>query len=393
MKMTKKSILKRFISAGITMVISAGVFATPAYAANELINEPYEYPVLPGTEEWFEMKTFPEKIEACKIPEAKAEAMSTEALVETILNHPLWPLYFCYEMDTVYDMYRDDLIVALSELETRNDADELLLETYEADQVAPMAVYDADTFETSSKSDYLEILLAQPVFYDDLSENQLTVLDETVAEKADIRRTNSEYTETSVFYSILDAQQNSTVSLMSTAATVYTPKGHSVSVVRNNYPASSPSETTAHKNKVSPYFAVTLKSGYPHNRNYNCHSYAWYSQLASNPYWMPDPSAYWEDGSYVKTTPAIGSVPANNLRGFFKTGSNKDTWHSVIVIGRYAGTLNPYSQNLNMSMVQSKWGEGPVYVHGLLDHPWCTNETRDGIDIPSCTNYSLTFYK
>lgn len=71
MKKTKKSILKRFISAGITMVISAGVFATPAYAANELINEPYEYPVVPGTEEWFEMKTFPEKIEACKFPKPK----------------------------------------------------------------------------------------------------------------------------------------------------------------------------------------------------------------------------------------------------------------------------------------------------------------------------------
>ena len=109
-------------------------------------------------------------------------------------------------MDSVYDIYRDDLIAALQELETRDDADKLLLERYQADQVAPMAVYDADTFETSSKSDYLEILLAQPVFYDNLNEAQLTVLDEVVAQKASIREASDDYTESSIFYSILNAQ-------------------------------------------------------------------------------------------------------------------------------------------------------------------------------------------
>ncbi len=311
------------------------------------------------------------------------------SLVETILKHPLWPLYFCYEMDSVYDIYRNDLIAALQELETRDDADKLLLERYQADQVAPMAVYDADTFETSSKSDYLEILLAQPVFYDNLNEAQLTVLDEVVAQKASIREASDDYTESSIFYSILNAQQNDMTPTPYGYATVYTPKGRSVTVETNKYPYDA-SATSDYHNRIGKYFSVQQKSGYPANGKYNCHSYAWYSQMASNPYWMPDPSPYWEDGSYVKTTPAIGSVPANNLKGFFKTGSNKDTWHSVIVIGRYLGTLNPYSQNLNLCMVQSKWSWGPVYTHHLLDHPWCTNK---GPGTPDCSSYNLTFYK
>lgn len=385
----KHSMFKRLLAGGLSAILSAGLLATPVFAADDLVNTPYEYPIVPGTPEWFEMKSFPEKIEACKIPEDKAKSMSTEALTETILNHPLWPLYFCYEMDSVYDIYRDDLIAALQELETRDDADELLLERYQADQVAPMAVYDAETFETSSKSDYLEILLAQPVFYDNLNEAQLTTLDETVAQKAAIRKASDDYTENSVFYSILDAQQNDMTPTPYGYATVYTPKGHSVTVETNKYPYDA-SATSDYHNSIGKYFSVQQKPGYPANGKYNCHSYAWYSMSSSNPYWMPDPSPYWEDGSYVKTTPAIGGVPANNLRGFFKTGSDKDTWHSVVVVGRYSGSINPYSQNYNLCKVESKWGWGPVYIHYLLDHPWCTNKCPS---TPDCSNYSLTFYK
>lgn len=386
----KHSMFKRLLAGGLSAILSAGLLATPVFAADDLVNTPYEYPIVPGTPEWFEMKSFPEKIEACKIPEDKAKSMSTEALTETILNHPLWPLYFCYEMDSVYDIYRDDLIAALQELETRDDADELLLERYQADQVAPMAVYDAETFETSSKSDYLEILLAQPVFYDNLNEAQLTTLDETVAQKAAIRKASDDYTENSVFYSILDAQQNGAISSRGVSATVYTPKGHPVSVRIEDKETNL--DTQKYTEKMRKYF-TNLVVDQDANYKYNCHSYAWYSMLPSNPYWMDDPSIYWGDGSYVKTTPAIGSVPANNLRGFFKTGSDKRTWHSVVVVGRYSGSINPYSQNLNLCKVKSKWGKGPTYIHYLLDHPWCRKTSIPGEYFPDCSNYSLTFYR
>ena len=35
----------------------------------------------------------------------------------------------------------------------------------------------------------------------------------------------------------------------------------------------------------------------PSSSKYNCHSYAWYMQSTSNPYWMNDPSSYYTDWS------------------------------------------------------------------------------------------------
>lgn len=383
MKKTKKSILKRFISAGITMVISAGVFATPAYAANELINEPYEYPIVQGTEEWAALMSFPEKIEACKIPEGKIEAMSTEALIETILNHPLWPIYIAYEKDDVYDIYRDKIINALPELESREDADELLLKVYQQDRVGRISAYNA-TDKNASKSEFLEVLLAEPVFYDDLSNSELVTLDVVAAEKAEVREKSPEiYPTASVFYSVLQAKQQATTRA---STYVYTPRGTAVSVVRNNYPYSSTDDNYYYSLYRPTFPSIVQKSGYTTNANYNCHSYAWYSTSKTNPYWMDDPRPYMNDGSYRVVYPANGTVPATGLRVFFNSGTSKRTWHSVIVVGSYG---NPSSgQNYNLCKVESKWGEAPVYIHRLLDHPWTVNFS--GVD---CRNYDMTFYQ
>ena len=53
------------------------------------ITEAYEYPVVPGMEEWKKLKSLPEMAEACQIPEDILDSMTTEALMqfsEFILN-------------------------------------------------------------------------------------------------------------------------------------------------------------------------------------------------------------------------------------------------------------------------------------------------------------------
>ena len=40
---------------------------------------------------------------------------------------------------------------------------------------------------------------------------------------------------------------------------------------------------------------------------YNCHSYAWYMQSTSNPYWIPNPYRYYEDGTYEEVS-GIGDI-------------------------------------------------------------------------------------
>ena len=44
------------------------------------IDEPYEYPVVPGTEEWVALDTFEEKLELSQIPDEILQEMTTELL-------------------------------------------------------------------------------------------------------------------------------------------------------------------------------------------------------------------------------------------------------------------------------------------------------------------------
>lgn len=53
------------------------------------INEPYVYPILPGTKEWENFKSKSEMMDACQIPSEIVSAMSTEALTLSVINHPL----------------------------------------------------------------------------------------------------------------------------------------------------------------------------------------------------------------------------------------------------------------------------------------------------------------
>lgn len=53
------------------------------------INEPYTYPILPGTKEWENFNSKDEMMAACQIPSEIVDSMSTEALTLSVINHPL----------------------------------------------------------------------------------------------------------------------------------------------------------------------------------------------------------------------------------------------------------------------------------------------------------------
>lgn len=54
-----------------------------------IITEPYEYPVVPGTDEWKTFTTHEQMIQACQIPESILKRMTTEALLLTVMDFPL----------------------------------------------------------------------------------------------------------------------------------------------------------------------------------------------------------------------------------------------------------------------------------------------------------------
>lgn len=54
------------------------------------INSSYNFPVRPGTEEWKKLKSGDEMAAVCNIPEAVLKNLSTQALVNTCLDYPLF---------------------------------------------------------------------------------------------------------------------------------------------------------------------------------------------------------------------------------------------------------------------------------------------------------------
>lgn len=96
---------------------------------------------------------------------------------------------------------------------------------------------------------------------------------------------------------------------------------------------------------MSQYPNITAE-GLP-TRKYNCHSYAWYSQSQSNPYWMNSAASYINDGSYIKSNNATGH----------KVYYNK---------GEHSGIMRAGGK------VISKWGQLGLYLHSLSDCPYST---------------------
>jgi len=117
-------------------------------------------------------------------------------------------------------------------------------------------------------------------------------------------------------------------------------------------------EEIKYKNELalSLYPNATLLSD--STSNYNCHSYAWYSDSTSNIYWMSNPSAYMTDGSYTQYTGApVAAAPG--YRMYYNYGD-----HSAIIY--VAGPVPSYSD----ITVISKWGPGPLMMHKASDSPY-----------------------
>lgn len=64
--------------------------------AEASMDEPYQYPITPADEAWADFKTSQEMYDACQIPDGVLTRMTTEALLETVLNYPFLGTYKCY---------------------------------------------------------------------------------------------------------------------------------------------------------------------------------------------------------------------------------------------------------------------------------------------------------
>ena len=64
----------------------------------------YDYPIVPGTQEWENLSTHEDMLNAVQVPEALLKEMSTEEVVTTVLENPMIIDIYAYE--TVGDGYK-----------------------------------------------------------------------------------------------------------------------------------------------------------------------------------------------------------------------------------------------------------------------------------------------
>lgn len=81
--------LKKVIISFICMLTISVVILPGLSCSGDVINEPYDYPMKPGTPEWKAFTSHNEMLQACQIPEQIIKRLTTPALVETVLTYPL----------------------------------------------------------------------------------------------------------------------------------------------------------------------------------------------------------------------------------------------------------------------------------------------------------------
>ncbi len=300
--------LKRLLLLTLSIMM---IFSLPAFASDTkadesyTITEAYQYPIVPGMPEWSQFNSLDEMIEACKIPKDILRNMSTDALIETVINYPLAINMLAFDspqdgFDSV-DSYFD----GLQELRNRPDA------------MQKMNLYTTK-ISTMKNFEQLDSVIASIIFENLKFQNKIEG-----------------------------------IGLASTIHYNYTPKGSKIQLIYN-FTWADHGVTAAAADKAND----NMKKTYPNaaslreeNPAYNCHSYAWYSTSTGNMYWLNNSyaSMYMSDGSYSKTSsPSNGSKvwygSADHSAIYVNSSSVISKW-GALGLFQHSVSYCPYSSN------------------------------------------------
>jgi len=144
----------------------------------------YYFPIKPGSAEWANFRSHAEMLEVCQVPESILKTMSTEGLVETVLNYPLRIDTFAYnDPQTGFDAVATQFN-GIKELLNREDAATELLAQY---KTLDLSVANKD-WEPKDRGEYTlgtvaftEILMAQYEIINKMTEiERINVLSEAI---------------------------------------------------------------------------------------------------------------------------------------------------------------------------------------------------------------------
>lgn len=96
------------------------------------IDIPYEYPYVPGTQEWIDLGSTQARRKASQVPDEVLEHMTTHALLLTVLNYPFRSDMYCFDtLEMGYHAFQKQCN-SLQEFERRPDYLDVLSQYCEA---------------------------------------------------------------------------------------------------------------------------------------------------------------------------------------------------------------------------------------------------------------------
>lgn len=291
-------------------ILTSAVSATETSSVT-LSTKAHIFEVLPGSDKWKSMSP-KERYASCEVSNSEVKNMTTDALIETILNYPYFINIYAYDSIETGIAHVSEYFPGIAELETREDA-ATVLSTYQPNTRSATLTPDLQSMGIKTLSNHIATV------------------------------------------------KSSSISPRTSHSAVTTPNGTSVatlygvdwSVHARESGISSLSEAISISNQYLATYpsAIIIRDPSP---SYNCHSYAWYS-TSPNQHWMNDPSAYITDGSYVARTAAVGNKVTYKTNGIYD--------HSGITI---SASSTPVT-------VSSKWGCLAVFSHDVDDCPYTGN--------------------
>ncbi len=306
-----------------------------------------------------------ERGEMVQLPAYLVDRLTTDALVEAVLDYP----FFCdvYAFDDV--QVGVDLMMehfnGVQELADRDDVASVLLDKYCDEEVLTDASADSDVLRLTN----MEILMSQDFVTTKFSKKEKCKFVKTVASKMEEKIASPVYGEytNGLLFDLLENNSADSALLSDMAEArdrgyssyVTTPNGTQVPTIANDTEPLTQAQINSYDASCASAYpnAVKLRSA---SKKYNCHSYAWYSTSSSNKHWMNNPVAYVNDGSYVGANSIISGRKAVYIAKNSPTYSNGFPIHSAIV----------YSYSNNVLTMRSKWGSCGLYRHVWNDSPY-----------------------
>lgn len=329
------SIILLFTS-GSPLLVS--ISALDSTIESDMLAYDHTYPISRESIYWDDY-TVEEKVEMLRIPSDKLERMTDEALVNAIAEYPYLIDIYLYGSSVADGIeVSRSYFSALDELLSRNTASESLTKYGLTIANNYYASYNRSSAERDSHDLFVGSALLD--IYEYVNDSvSATYMDETVVNGSYIALDNvSRSTDSQVEFWIITETHTE-------------------------------AEHDAKDQEILDTYAVTLLSR--GSCRYNCHSYAWYSQSASNPYWINDPTPYMDSGIYVRTynggigTPSSStSVRAGDIIFYGDVNGDGNTWHSAIYITQTNSGIPLASQRC-----VSKWGMLGVFEHSIGNVP------------------------